>query len=101
MVIGNNVWIGDGAIILSGVVIGNGAVIGAGSVITRDIPAWTIAAGVPGRVLRRRFSADICRQLDEVRWWDWPHQRMKRNSAFFETDLVSNPDINLYTLICQ
>ena len=50
--IGDNVWIGGGAIVLPGVTIGNNAIIGAGSVVTRDIPADTVAAGNPARVLK-------------------------------------------------
>ncbi len=51
--IGRRVWIGYGAIILKGVTIGDNAVIGAGSVVTRDVPANTLAAGSPARVIRR------------------------------------------------
>ena len=50
--IGDNVWVGAGAVILPGVTIGEGSVIGAGAVVTRDIPANVVAAGVPCRVLR-------------------------------------------------
>lgn len=56
--IGNNVWIGGNAVILPGVTIGDNAVIGAGSVVTRDIPAWCIAAGNPCRVIRQITEAD-------------------------------------------
>lgn len=52
--IGRDVWIGRGACILPGVEIGDGAVIGANSVVTRSIPAGTVAAGIPARVLRQR-----------------------------------------------
>ena len=52
VVIGNNVWIGGGAILLPGVTIGDNVVIGAGSVVTRDIPANTVACGSPCRVVR-------------------------------------------------
>ena len=52
VIIGNNVWIGGGAIILPGVTIGDNVVIGAGSVVTRDIPSNTVAVGSPCRVIR-------------------------------------------------
>lgn len=51
-------WIGANAVILKGVTIGRGAVVGAGSVVTKDVPPYTIAAGNPARVIRRRFPED-------------------------------------------
>lgn len=54
VVIGNNVWIGARVIILPGVKIGSGAVIGAGSVVTKNIPEFVVAAGVPAKVIRHR-----------------------------------------------
>ncbi|RCU43294.1 galactoside O-acetyltransferase [Corallincola holothuriorum] len=51
-----DVWVGGGSIILSGVTIGRGAIIGAGSVVTRNVPAYSIAAGNPCRIIKRRFS---------------------------------------------
>ena len=56
--IGNNVWIGGNSVIMPGVRIGDNAVIGAGSIVTKDIPAWTVAAGNPCRVLRKITEAD-------------------------------------------
>lgn len=62
VVVEDDVWIGHGAIILSGVTIGRGSVVAAGSVVTKDIPPYSIAAGVPARVLKKRFSdEDILR----------------------------------------
>lgn len=54
IVIGSDVWIGGGAIVMAGRHIGNGAVIGAGCVVSRDIPPFAVAVGVPARVIRRR-----------------------------------------------
>lgn len=53
LVIGSDVWVGGGAILLPGISIGDGAVVGAGSVVTRDVPAGVLAAGNPCRVIRR------------------------------------------------
>ena len=73
--IGNNVWIGGNTVICPGVTIGDCCVIGAGSVVTKDIPAWTIAAGNPCRVLRRITEDDrrlLFRkeEIDDEAWQD-------------------------------
>ncbi|MGN9136261.1 CatB-related O-acetyltransferase [Clostridium sp. HCP1S3_B4] len=59
----DDVWIGYRAIILSGVEIGQGAIIAAGSVVTKNVPPYAIVAGVPAKVIRYRFSKDICNEL--------------------------------------
>lgn len=68
--IGNDVWIGSAAIVLQGVSIGDGAIVGAGSVVTRDVPPYAVAVGVPARILRYRFSPVIVRALLLLAWWD-------------------------------
>ena len=70
--VGNDVWIGCGANVLSGVVIGDGAVIGAGALVNKDIPPYAIAVGVPARVIKYRFDKKTVARLLEVAWWDWP-----------------------------
>jgi maltose O-acetyltransferase len=59
VVIGDNVWIGGNSVICPGVHIGDNTVIGAGSVVTKDIPAWSVAAGNPGRVIRKVTKDDL------------------------------------------
>ncbi|MDR7035082.1 DapH/DapD/GlmU-related protein [Mesorhizobium sp. BE184] len=76
--IGNDVWIGHGAVIMPGVTIGNGAVIGANSVVTKDVAPYTIVAGVPTRLLRRRFEPDIAARIERLAWWDWPPERLAK-----------------------
>ena len=76
VVIGNDVWIGRGATILSGVNVGDGAVIGARSVVTGDVRPYGVAAGNPAREIRRRFSDDEVERLLAVAWWDWPDERI-------------------------
>lgn len=79
IVIGNDVWIGYEAVVMAGVTIGNGAIIGARAVVTKDVPPYTIVGGVPAREIRRRFSDDVIARLLELKWWDWPAERIQRN----------------------
>lgn len=74
--IGNDVWIGHGAVILPGVSVGDGAVLGANAVVTRDVGGYEIVAGVPAKRLRRRFSPEIAAHLIAMAWWDWPAERL-------------------------
>jgi phosphonate metabolism protein (transferase hexapeptide repeat family) len=83
--IGHDVWIGHGATILPGVTVGNGAVIGAGAVVSRDVEAYTIVAGVPAKLIRRRFPVEIGERLDALAWWDWSHAALRAALADFRT----------------
>ena len=74
--LGNDVWIGHGAVVLPGVSLGSGAAVGAGSIVTKDVPPFAIVVGNPGRVLRLRFSEDVIARLLAIAWWDWPHERL-------------------------
>lgn len=72
VVIGNDVWVGHGSLIISGVEVGDGAVIGAGSVVRRDVPPYAIVVGNPARVTGFRFEPEQISALLRIRWWDWP-----------------------------
>jgi acetyltransferase-like isoleucine patch superfamily enzyme len=74
--IGNDVYIGRKACILSGVRIGDGAVVGAHSVISRDVPPYAIAAGAPARVVRYRFCEQQREALLRIAWWTWSDEEI-------------------------
>jgi acetyltransferase-like isoleucine patch superfamily enzyme len=78
VVIGNDVWLGREAMILSGVTIGDGAVVGARALVTRDVPPYAIVAGNPAQFVRSRFAPEIVARLLAIRWWDWPEERIAR-----------------------
>ncbi len=68
--IGNDVWIGISVCVLPGLKIGDGAIIGAGSVVTKDVEPYSIVAGNPARVLRKRFDTDTVQKLIASQWWN-------------------------------
>jgi acetyltransferase-like isoleucine patch superfamily enzyme len=75
--IGNDVWIGRGASLMSGVTIGDGAIIGAGSIVTKDIQPYTIVAGAPAKIIRHRFDESTIQELLNLKWWELdPHDML-------------------------
>ena len=88
IVIGNDVWIGYEAVILAGVTIGDGAIIGARAVVTSDVPPYTIAGGVPARTIRKRFPETIVTSLLQLKWWDWPREKILRNIGAIQSGRI-------------
>ncbi len=86
--IGNDVWIGYQAVILSGVTIGDGAIVGSRAVVTKDVPAYTIVGGVPAKSIRRRFPDKIIEMLLQLQWWDWPKERIDQNIAAIQSGSI-------------
>lgn len=84
--IGNDVWIGECALIKAGIKIGDGAVIGMGSVVTKDVGPYEIWAGNPAKLIRLRFSTEIIESLTKIQWWDWEEEKLS-NIA----DMITNP----------
>jgi virginiamycin A acetyltransferase len=78
-IIGNDVWIGYGATIMPGVEIGDGAIIATKSVVTKHVEPYSIVGGNPAVEIRKRFSHEEILQLLEMRWWDWPIEKITAN----------------------
>lgn len=78
VVIGHDVWLGSGCMILSGVTVGHGAVVAARAVVTRDVPPYAVVAGNPARVVRHRFPAEVAEALVASAWWDKPKDEVSR-----------------------
>lgn len=89
IIIGNDVWIGYDAIILSGVTIGDGAIIGARAVVTKDVPPYTIVGGVPAKAIRKRFDEKTIKSLLNLKWWHWPEERIAANIQRIQRGQIS------------
>ena len=90
IVVGNDVWIGYEAVILSGVTIGDGAIVGTRAVVTRDVPPYTIVGGVPAKSIRKRFDDETIEKLLRLRWWDWDERAISRGlSAIRNGDIAA------------
>ena len=83
VVIGNDVYIGDGVTIIAPVKIGNGAIIGANAVVTKDVEPYNIVAGIPARPIKNRFTLEQIKQLETIKWWDKKDAWLMENAKFF------------------
>ena len=75
-IIGNDVWIGNNCLIKQGVNIGTGSVIGMGSVVTKDVEPYTIVAGNPAKIIRKRFDDQLIERLLKSSWWDFSDSKL-------------------------
>ncbi len=88
IVIGHDVWLGYGAVIMPGVTIGNGAIIGTGAFVTKDVPPCAIVGGNPAQIIRYRFDEATIAALEDIAWWDWDIEKITRNlPAICSTDI--------------
>lgn len=81
-VIGNDVWIGYEAVILSGVHIGDGAIIGTRAVVTKDVAPYSIVGGVPAKEIRKRYDEATVSKLMQLQWWDWSVDKIKQSLPY-------------------
>ena len=78
IIIGHDVWIGYDAVIMAGVTIGDGAIIGTRAVVTKDVAPYSIVGGVPAHEIRKRFAPEVIERLKELKWWDWPEEKIRK-----------------------
>lgn len=90
IIIGNDVWLGYDSLIKNGVTIGNGAIIAARAVVVKDVPAYSIVAGNPAKVVKMRFDQTTIERLQNIAWWDWDIAKINQNLA-----LICNLDVDL------
>lgn len=81
----NDVWIGHGATIMAGVTIHNGAVVAANSHVVKDVPPYAIVGGNPAKIIKYRFSKDIIKKLQAIKWWDWSNEKISANQNWLNT----------------
>ena len=98
-VIGNDVWIGQNTTILPGVHIGDGAIIGANSIVGSNIEPYSIVAGNPARLIRKRFDDDLISLLLKVKWWDLPIEEINLLIPILSCDDLEKTKIELRKLI--
>jgi acetyltransferase-like isoleucine patch superfamily enzyme len=72
--IGSDCWIGAGAALLSGITLGDGSVVAARAVVTKDVPPYSVVAGNPARVVKRRFNEQVTQRLLGTKWWSRPRE---------------------------
>lgn len=87
-VIGNDVWFGHQSIVMPGVTIGDGSIIGTRAVVTKDVLPYSIVAGNPAKLIRRRFDDKTIEMLLKIQWWNWEHEKITRNiDAIVSSDI--------------
>jgi virginiamycin A acetyltransferase len=87
-IIGNDVWIGYKATIMTGITIGNGAIVASKAVVTKDVPPYTIVGGNPAQIIKKRFSDEQIALLLQINWWDWSIEKITENLS-----LLTSPDV--------
>ncbi len=86
----NDVWIGHGAIITQGVKVGNGAVIAAGAVVTKDVPDYSVVAGIPAKIIKYRFDEPMIHKLMEFQWWNKDKKWLEKHKDIFIRNLYED-----------
>ncbi|BBU57602.1 acetyltransferase [Mameliella alba] len=88
-VIGHDVWLGYGALVLPGARIGNGVIVGAGAVVRGTVPDYAVVTGNPAQVVKMRFAPQEIETLNALAWWDWPPELVARARPALEAGDVA------------
>jgi acetyltransferase-like isoleucine patch superfamily enzyme len=91
VIIGNDVWIGEGAKIMSGVIIGDGAVIANDSHVVKNVEPYSIVGGNPAKFIKYRFESEQIEKLLKIQWWNWDDSKINEF-----TPLLCNEDIDKF-----
>lgn len=76
ILVGHDVWFGYDSLVMNGVTIGNGAIIAARAVVVKDVPAYSIVAGNPAKVVKMRFDDKTIERLQKISWWNWSIEKI-------------------------
>lgn len=79
IIVGHDVWFGYDSLVMNGVTIGNGAIIAAKAVVVKDVPAYSIVAGNPAKVVKMRFDDKTIDRLQKIAWWDWKIEKINKH----------------------
>jgi serine acetyltransferase len=88
IIIGNDVWIGAKATIMSGITIGDGAIVAAGSVVVKDVEPYSMVGGNPAKHLKFRFTEKQIDDLLKISWWNWTEDRIKSDAMMMWSDSI-------------
>lgn len=92
--VGHDVYIGVGCLILPNITIGDGAIVSPGAVVRHDVPSYAIVGGSPAQVISFRFKQSLIKELLELKWWDWPLEKIHRNAALFRRNLMTRTSLS-------
>jgi acetyltransferase-like isoleucine patch superfamily enzyme len=90
VIIGNDVWTGANVTIMSGVTIGDGAVIAANSHVVKNVEPYSIVGGNPAKLIRYRFTEEQIHHLLQIKWWNWPEDKINRFCPLLCSDNIDN-----------
>jgi len=97
IIVEDDVWIGFGAVIMSGVTIGQGAVIAAGALVTKNVEPYSVVGGVPARVIKYRFSQDICKELIRIDYGKLDDELIMKHKDMFYEEIINMDSIKKIT----